>query len=107
MRLIDLPKKAMKGLISAYAYAVSPLLGQNCRFYPTCSIYAVDAIEKHGAIKGGILGAKRICKCHPFYKGTMLDPVPESVDWRGIIGYKRAKSAPSENCGATTHKLKD
>ena len=47
-----------------------------CRFYPTCSQYALEAIEKYGALKGGYLAVRRILRCHPFYKGDLNDPVP-------------------------------
>jgi putative membrane protein insertion efficiency factor len=63
-------------LIKAYRFFLSPLLGSNCRFYPTCSAYAQEAIEKHGAIKGGYLSFRRIVKCHPYHEGG-FDPVPE------------------------------
>jgi len=56
--------------------ALKLLLGGGCRFYPTCSDYAAEAVEKHGAFKGTILAVKRISKCHPFNPGG-LDPVPE------------------------------
>ena len=62
-------------LIRCYKYAVSPLLGQNCRFFPSCSDYAVQAIEKHGVCKGACLGLKRITRCHPWNPGG-IDPVP-------------------------------
>lgn len=58
-----------------YRYAISPLIGPRCRFYPTCSTYAVEAIKIHGAIKGGYLAIKRILRCHPFSEGGE-DPVP-------------------------------
>jgi putative membrane protein insertion efficiency factor len=64
-------------LIKAYAYAVSPFLGRNCRFHPTCSAYAQEALETHGVLKGGWLSVQRICKCHPFHKGPISDPVPD------------------------------
>ena len=67
--------KLLINLLKAYQYAISPLLGRNCRYYPTCSEYAVEAVEKHGAIKGGWLGAKRVCRCHPWHPGG-YDPVP-------------------------------
>lgn len=81
----------LKLLIRGYAYLISPLTGPNCRFHPTCSRYAIEAIDAHGALKGGILAVKRICKCHPWHKGGMIDQVPVSIDWAQIIGYKRAK----------------
>ncbi|AFD07611.1 membrane protein insertion efficiency factor YidD [Solitalea canadensis] len=62
-------------LIRFYQYAISPLLGQNCRFTPTCSQYGVDAIKKHGPWKGGWLTIKRISRCHP-WGGHGHDPVP-------------------------------
>ena len=58
-----------------YRYAISPLIGPRCRFYPTCSTYAVEAIKIHGAIKGGYLAFKRILRCNPLNEGGE-DPVP-------------------------------
>lgn len=63
-------------LVRAYQLCISPYLGQNCRFYPSCSAYAVEALEKHGALKGSLLATKRLCKCHPWHEGG-VDPVPE------------------------------
>ena len=62
-------------LIKVYRYTISPLLGQNCRFHPTCSCYAHQAIEHHGLAKGLVLSIKRIVKCHPLHPGG-IDPVP-------------------------------
>ena len=53
-------------LIKFYKYFISPLLGQNCRFLPTCSEYFIESLETYGPIKGSYLGFKRVCKCHPF-----------------------------------------
>jgi uncharacterized protein len=64
------------GLLRAYKRFVSPLLPPACRFYPTCSEYAMQAIAKHGLLRGGILAAKRLTKCHPMHAGG-FDPVPE------------------------------
>lgn len=58
-----------------YRYAISPLIGPRCRFYPTCSTYAVEAIKIHGAIRGGYLAVKRILRCNPMNEGGE-DPVP-------------------------------
>jgi putative membrane protein insertion efficiency factor len=63
------------GLVKGYRVAISPLLMPTCRFYPTCSQYAIEAIETHGALKGSWLSAHRICRCHPFNSGG-YDPVP-------------------------------
>lgn len=65
-------------LLRAYQLGISPFLGQNCRFYPTCSTYAAEAIREHGAAKGGRLAAKRLCKCHPWHPGG-VDPVPKKA----------------------------
>jgi len=62
-------------LIKAYQYIVSPILTPACRFYPTCSNYAYQALERYGLAKGGRLALKRILKCHPFHSGG-IDPVP-------------------------------
>ncbi len=61
--------------IRFYQKFISPLLGSNCRYYPTCSHYMVEAIEKYGIKQGGSMGIKRILRCHPWHKGG-LDPVP-------------------------------
>jgi putative membrane protein insertion efficiency factor len=63
------------GIVRAYQALVSPLLPPSCRFYPSCSAYAVTALQRHGAAKGSWLAARRIARCHPFHPGG-LDPVP-------------------------------
>ena len=62
-------------LVRGYQVALSPLLPSSCRYYPTCSHYAIEALEKHGALRGGWLALKRIGRCHPFRPGG-YDPVP-------------------------------
>jgi len=62
-------------LLKAYRYAISPMLGSNCRFVPSCSAYAVEAIERHGAFRGSWLAARRVARCHPWCDGGH-DPVP-------------------------------
>ncbi len=62
-------------LLRGYQLGISPFLGQNCRFYPSCSEYAVQAVDLHGAARGSLLAARRLCKCHPWHPGG-LDPVP-------------------------------
>ncbi len=62
-------------LLRGYKLAISPMLGQNCRFYPSCSSYAHEAISLHGAAKGSWLAAKRLSHCHPWHEGG-FDPVP-------------------------------
>jgi putative membrane protein insertion efficiency factor len=63
------------GLVWIYRYAISPLLGTNCRFQPTCSAYAAEALQRYGGFKGGWLVLKRIGRCHP-WGGSGYDPVP-------------------------------
>jgi hypothetical protein len=66
---------AVMALVHAYQTAVSPWLGVNCRFHPSCSAYLADAVEKHGVLRGSWLGCRRLARCHPFHPGG-LDPVP-------------------------------
>jgi putative membrane protein insertion efficiency factor len=68
--------KVLVGMIRLYQRWLSPWLGQNCRFYPSCSQYAVEALRAHGVVYGLLLGAWRILRCNPFCKGGH-DPVPE------------------------------
>ncbi|MDE0140950.1 MAG: membrane protein insertion efficiency factor YidD [Caldilineaceae bacterium] len=62
-------------LIRLYQRGISPLLGSNCRFHPTCSQYTYEAVERYGAVQGGWMGLRRICRCHPWHPGG-FDPVP-------------------------------
>ena len=71
----------LRALVRAYQITVSPLLGPRCRFYPTCSHYALEALEMHGAISGSWLTLKRVGRCHPFCEGG-YDPVPPRIEKR-------------------------
>jgi putative membrane protein insertion efficiency factor len=62
-------------LVAAYRYALSPMLGRSCRFHPSCSAYAQEALERHGALRGVWLALRRIGRCHPWHHGG-YDPVP-------------------------------
>ena len=62
-------------LLRVYQYALRPLLGNNCRFYPSCSDFAREAISRHGALRGTWLAARRVLRCHPYHPGG-YDPVP-------------------------------
>jgi len=68
-------KYVLLALIRAYQYLLRPLLGANCRFYPSCSDYAREAVERYGALKGSWLALRRISRCHPYHPGG-YDPVP-------------------------------
>lgn len=68
-------RRLMLLLIRGYRYAISPLLPPSCRFHPSCSEYALEAIERHGPLSGGWLATRRLCRCHPWNPGG-LDPVP-------------------------------
>lgn len=68
-------KKVALMVIRFYQLVLSPILGGQCRFYPSCSSYTLEAIAKHGALKGSFLGIKRLLKCHPFHPGG-VDLVP-------------------------------
>lgn len=74
--LVSIPRRLVAMLIMAYQKLVSPALGPNCRFQPTCSQYALEAVQRHGVLKGVWLAAKRIGRCHPLNEGG-YDPVPE------------------------------
>ncbi|NRR33311.1 membrane protein insertion efficiency factor YidD [Oxalobacteraceae bacterium] len=65
----------LRFLLRAYQLTISPLMGPRCRFYPSCSNYALEALQVHGAAKGSLLAVKRVCRCHPWNAGG-LDPVP-------------------------------
>ncbi len=70
-------RRIVTDCIKAYQYCISPLLGRHCRFYPSCSSYAIQAIEHHGIIKGSWLMVRRLLRCHPFNPGG-YDPVPDT-----------------------------
>ena len=72
--LIRLPSRIVILMVRVYQVCLSPLLGRNCRFQPTCSAYFIQSVEKHGAIRGGFKGLIRICKCHPFHPGGYDPP---------------------------------
>lgn len=69
-------KRLLIALVRGYQLFISPVLGNNCRYVPSCSAYTIEAMEKHGALKGLWLGIKRVSRCHPFHEGG-YDPVPD------------------------------
>jgi hypothetical protein len=68
-------KSVLVWLVRGYQLLISPMLGQNCRFYPSCSHYAIEALRTHGAARGAWLAVRRVCRCHPWNPGGP-DPVP-------------------------------
>jgi uncharacterized protein len=70
------PRQPLLWIIRGYQLAISPMLGPRCRFYPSCSCYAHDAIERFGAVRGSWMGLRRLLRCHPFAQGG-YDPVPD------------------------------
>ena len=73
----DWPRLALVALVKGYRLVLSPWLGNGCRFEPSCSLYAIGALERHGAVGGGYLTLKRLVRCHPWCEGGH-DPVPEA-----------------------------
>ncbi|WP_343560783.1 membrane protein insertion efficiency factor YidD [Kiloniella sp. b19] len=92
--LYSLPRKAalffLKGLVQLYRYGISPLIPPRCRYQPTCSAYALEALERHGPLRGSWLACKRIARCHP-WGGSGYDPVPPSPS-----GEKQEKEKKNE-----------
>jgi uncharacterized protein len=72
-----LARRLVVYLVRGYQLLLSPFLGSNCRFYPTCSSYMIEAIELHGVLRGLWLGLRRLSRCHPYHQGG-IDPVPGS-----------------------------
>lgn len=85
-----LAKTLLLSLIKAYQYLLSPWVGNQCRFHPTCSHYAIEAINRFGVIKGGYLMLRRLLKCQPWHKGG-FDPVPEAF----------ASDEPKKSCNCS------
>ncbi len=67
--LASLPALLAIGLVRIYQWTLSPLVGRQCRFTPTCSHYFIEAVQKYGLLRGGFKGVARICRCHPFHPG--------------------------------------
>lgn len=78
MKASHLPRCLLQALVHAYRFAISPMFPRSCRFEPSCSEYALEALERHGALFGSWLVAKRIGRCNPFVSGG-FDPVPEGT----------------------------
>ena len=91
--LWHLPRTLLAGVVRAYRLLLSPWVGQSCRFTPTCSAYAIQALDKHGAVVGAGLAGWRILRCNPWCHGG-CDEVPDNRPW------DRAKASPSAHSAA-------
>jgi putative membrane protein insertion efficiency factor len=89
----------MRALVQAYRWTLSPLLGPSCRYYPTCSAYALGAIDEHGAIRGAWLATKRILRCHPWHEGG-YDPVPLRAGHACAHAHRDGARSPSFSASA-------
>jgi putative membrane protein insertion efficiency factor len=93
-------KRLLIALVRAYRLLLSPWLGSACRFEPTCSRYAIEALERHGALGGSTLAGWRLLRCHPWCDGG-LDPVPDNPPW------SRRRGDPSASAGGASNKRSD
>ncbi len=89
--MLDWPRRALMLLVQGYRLVLSPWLGNTCRFEPTCSAYALGALERHGALAGSYLTLRRLARCHPWCEGG-CDPVPTQA----LRLFTSLLSAPSE-----------
>lgn len=89
----SLPARVLMAPVRAYRFLLSPWLGSACRFEPTCSRYALDALERHGAASGSLLAAGRVLRCHPWCAGG-LDPVPDAQPTLFHALTRRTRRAP-------------
>ncbi|MGB8433329.1 MAG: membrane protein insertion efficiency factor YidD [Burkholderiales bacterium] len=80
-------RRILIAIVQVYRYALSPLLGQHCRFYPSCSAYAVEALERHGTVRGSWLAVRRLACCHPWHHGG-FDPVPPPEGARDGLSHR-------------------
>jgi uncharacterized protein len=87
---------ALLGVVRGYQVLLSPIVGGACRFEPSCSRYMAEAIERHGAARGGWLGVRRLSRCHPF-GSSGFDPVPEEEITPGVISGTRASGNHSRS----------
>jgi putative membrane protein insertion efficiency factor len=83
-----IPKSVLLGLLRGYKWAISPMLLPSCRYVPTCSEYAAEAIDRYGALRGSGMALWRLLRCHPFVKGG-CDPVPDRVAPDALVRGRR------------------
>jgi putative membrane protein insertion efficiency factor len=99
------PARLLVALVRAYRRALSPLLGERCRFAPSCSAYALEAVTVHGAARGGWLALRRLARCHPFHPGGH-DPVPPArsanMDQTARSAHRSVGSPVTRRSGASS-----
>jgi uncharacterized protein len=106
-RLHHLPRRGLAGLVRGYRYFLKPWLGNACRFEPTCSAYALEALQRHGALRGSALAGWRILRCQPWCEGG-CDPVPHNPPRLGAGLFTRLTTnpdTPPEEPGEPSRKL--
>jgi putative membrane protein insertion efficiency factor len=92
-------------ILRGYKLAISPMLGQNCRFYPSCSEYAMEAIREYGAAKGSFMAGKRLCKCHPWHPGGIDLVPPKSGEKTANVGDEKSTNAPTSDCSQISNQI--
>jgi putative membrane protein insertion efficiency factor len=106
-RLLELPCRGLIGLVRGYRFFLKPWLGNACRFEPTCSAYALEALQRHGALRGTALAGWRVLRCQPWCDGG-CDPVPHNAPRLAAGLFTRLTSnpaAPPETPGEPSRKL--
>ncbi len=95
-------RRSVLGLLRAYKWALSPLLLPACRYVPTCSEYAMEAVDRYGVLRGGLMALWRVLRCHPFVRGG-YDPVVKSTDMNSVTKLKDygVTNAPPASCAVT------
>lgn len=100
MFVLLLPRNICVAILTMYRTAVSPLYGDVCRYYPSCSAYALGAIQQHGVVRGMWMGVLRIARCHPWAAGG-IDDVPERTHTRYAVGHYGFVTASASADGLT------
>jgi len=103
MRIVGWPFRALLiAPILVYRYGISPILGPNCRYHPSCSAYGLQAIRHHGPIKGTVMTVRRLLSCHPWSAGG-LDPVPDRIGWRDVLTRRHGETVEAAAEHACAH----
>jgi len=95
--LRNFAKLVVLGLLRAYKWAISPLLPPACRYVPTCSEYAMEAVERYGALRGGVMAFARVLRCHPFVRGGYDPVIKNRIAGASRIGHVDDRTTVSEH----------